>query len=82
MATVIPTEEAIEMLRPGHRPPSNYLVRQMAEVLERQGLIEPIYAVGHRIDTSEDPHDIIRVYAAVELCWDTVLVDFEGDYSG
>jgi hypothetical protein len=54
----------------------------MAAFLERQGLIEPICAVGHTIGTHESPHDVTRLYAAVELCWETVLVDFEGTSSG
>lgn len=65
---VVPTEEAIELM-PDHIALNRSLISRMVRNLERQGMIEPI-----DLDDWAGSWGFYKVYAAVELGWETVIV--------
>ena len=70
---VIPTEDAIALMpeHGGFRTPTKREIQRMATRLQEEGMIEPI-----DLDDWDNSFGFEKLYAAVELGWETVIVTY------
>ena len=63
----------------GHRIPYRRDIEQAKERLKRGGMAEPLSVTPHLVIDDSDKFDVIKLYAAHELGWPTVIICFEPD---